>query len=407
MRLTTRRTGAPLALGLAAALALSACGAKEAGGTATDGATAADLAIVPTVQIDVDGAPVESSAGGDPASPAGDGAAECEDVAIAMAGPLTGSEAALGLNILYGAQVAIDEHNAANPGCQVTLKQFDTEGDPQKATQVAPEIVGDETVIGLLGPAFSGETKATGSIFNQAGLLTLTASATNPDLTSNGWSTFFRGLANDAVQGPAVAKYMTGELGYDAVCVVQDNTDYGVGLAEQINEALGDAADPSCAANVKKGDKDFAAAVQLVDSSDADAVFYAGYYAEAAPFVQQLRDSGVTLPFISADGANDPQFVTQAGSSADGAVLSCPCGPAPEDFAMTYQEANGQAPGVYSTEGYDLTTIMLSGIGSGITDRAGLVEYVRSYSGEGLARTYQWDDTGELTSALVWIYTVE
>lgn len=407
MRLTTRRTGATLALGLAAALALSACGAKEAGDTATDGATAADLAIVPTVQIDVDGAPVESSSSGDPASPAGDGAAECENVSIAMAGALTGPDAALGLNILYGAQVAIDEHNEANPNCQVTLKQFDTEGDAQKATQVAPQIVGDATVIGLLGPAFSGETKATGSIFNQAGLLSLTASATNADLTKNGWTTFFRGLPNDAVQGPAVAKYMTGELGYDTVCVVQDNTDYGAGLAEQINGGLGDAADADCAAQVKKGDKDFAATVQLISGADADAVFYAGYYSEAAPLIQQLRDAGVTIPFVSADGTNDPQFVSQAGSSADGAILSCPCGPAPEDFAATYEETNGQAPGVYSTEGYDLTTIMLSGIDSGITDRAGLVDYVKNYSGEGLARTYEWDDTGELTSSLVWIFTVE
>ena len=60
-----------------------------------------------------------------------------------MAGALTGPNAALGLNILYGANVAIEEHNEANPNCQVELKQFDTEGDPQKATQVAPQIVGD------------------------------------------------------------------------------------------------------------------------------------------------------------------------------------------------------------------------------------------------------------------------
>ena len=85
-----------------------------------------------------------------------------------MAGALTGPNAALGLNILYGAKVAIDEHNKANPGCQVTIKQFDTEGDPQKATQVAPQIVGDASIIGLLGPAFSGETEATGPIFYQA-----------------------------------------------------------------------------------------------------------------------------------------------------------------------------------------------------------------------------------------------
>ena len=79
-----------------------------------------------------------------------------------MAGALTGPDAALGINIKNGVQMAIDKHNAANPGCQVQLKPFDTEGDPQKATQIAPQIVDDQYTIGLVGPAFSGETKATG-----------------------------------------------------------------------------------------------------------------------------------------------------------------------------------------------------------------------------------------------------
>jgi branched-chain amino acid transport system substrate-binding protein len=303
--------------------------------------------------------------------------------------------------------VAVEAFNEANPDCQVTLKEFDTEGDPQKATQVAPQIVGDDSVIGLLGPAFSGETAATGDVFSQAGLLALTASATNPDLTKNGWTNFYRGLANDAVQGPAVAAYMTGTAGYENVCVVTDNSDYGIGLAEQITTGLGDAANPDCATEVKTGDKDFSAAVQIISGADADALFYAGYYAEAAPFIQQLRDGGVDIPFVSADGTNDPQFVSQAGEAAQGATLSCPCGPAPEEFAAEYEDVNGQAPGVYSVEGYDLTTIMLSGIASGVTDRAGLIEYVKNYSGDGLARTYEWDDTGELSSSLIWIYTVE
>nr|WP_198526166.1 hypothetical protein [Cellulosimicrobium sp. MM] len=64
---------------------------------------------------------------------------------------------------------------------------------------------------------------------------------------------------------------------------------------------------------MKTGDKDFSAAVQIISGADADAVFYAGYYAEAAPFVQGLRDGGVDIPFVSADGTNDPQFVSQAG----------------------------------------------------------------------------------------------
>ena len=54
-----------------------------------------------------------------------------------------------GVNILNGAKLALDQHNSNNPNCQVDLKQFDTEGDPQKATQVAPNIVGDQTILGL------------------------------------------------------------------------------------------------------------------------------------------------------------------------------------------------------------------------------------------------------------------
>lgn len=417
MHRTARRASGGAALLLAATLVLTACGPQSQGGgdettgTSTetdDGGGSADLSIVPSVQIDIDGAEVEATAAGNPADPAGDGSAECaEGTSIAVAGALTGPNAALGLNIQYGAQVAVDAFNEANPGCQVTLKPFDTEGDPQKATQVAPQIVGDASVLGLLGPAFSGETAATGDVFNQAGLLSLTASATNPDLTKNGWTNFFRGLANDAVQGPSVAKYLVNTKDFGSVCVVSDNSDYGIGLAQQITEGLGDAANEDCAAEVKTGDKDFSAAVQIISGADADAVFYAGYYAEAAPFVQGLRDGGVDIPFVSADGTNDPQFVSQAGAASEGAILSCPCGPAPEDFAATYEETNGQAPGVYSVEGYDLATIMLTGIASGVTDRAGLIDYVANYSGEGLARAYEWDDTGELASALIWIYEVQ
>lgn len=416
MQRTARRTTAGVALALAAVLTFSACsqqqpqgGGEEPSGTETteDGGSG-ELAIVPTVQIDIDGTEVPADTGGDPADPAGDGSAECaEGTSIGMAGALTGPNAALGINILYGAKVAVEAFNAANEGCQVTLKEFDTEGDPQKATQVAPQIVGDDSVIGLLGPAFSGETAATGDVFNQAGLLSLTASATNPDLTKNGWTNFYRGLANDAVQGPAVAAYLTGTAGFGSVCVVADNSDYGIGLAEQITTGLGDAANADCAAEVKTGDRDFSAAVQIISGADADAVFYAGYYAEAAPLVQQLRDGGVDIPFVSADGTNDPQFVSQAGASSEGAILSCPCGPAPDEFAAEYEDLNGQAPGVYSVEGYDLATIMLSGIASGVTDRAGLIDYVKNYSGDGLARTYEWDDTGELSASLIWIYTVE
>lgn len=398
-----------LVLGVAATLAVAGCSSKSTDEGSSSGGTSASaggLSITPQVLLDTEGTEVAATDVTDAADPAGSGNATCEGVSIAMAGALTGANAALGQNILNGAKLAVDKHNENNPNCQVEIVQFDTEGDPQKATQVAPNIVSDQSVIALLGPAFSGETKATGAIFNQAGLPFLTASATNPTLTENGWTTFFRGLGNDNSQGAVVAKYLTGTLDAKKVCVVQDDSDYGVGLAKVVTENLGPAADAACSASVKTGQKDFAATVSQIKAEEPDAIWYSGYYAEAAPFVTQLREGGVTALFASGDGTNDPEFVKQAGESAKDAILTCPCIPAPDALAEAYEASSGQAPGVYSVEGYDLATIMLTAIDSGVKDRAGMLEFVRNYDGQGVGKRYQWNPQGELSNALVQIYEV-
>ena len=59
----------------------------------------------------------------------------------------------------YGVQLAVDKHNAANPGCQVDFKKFDSQGSPDQAPQLARSIVGDASIVGVVGPAFSGESK--------------------------------------------------------------------------------------------------------------------------------------------------------------------------------------------------------------------------------------------------------
>lgn len=393
------------ALGSAGLLALALGGCSQS--TPEEEAAQTNLKIVEQVQIDENGAEVKATEGAAPVDPAGDGKATCPPLSIAMAGALNGPDAALGINIKNGVQLAVDKHNAANPGCQVQLKTFDTEGDPQKASAIAPQIVDDQYTIGLVGPAFSGETNATGDVFNQAGLVAATASATNVTLSEKGWRTFFRGLANDGVQGPSVANYLKNTLGNQKVCVVDDSTDYGLGLAQAVRETLGPVADPACNISVKKGDKDFSAAVTQVKGASPQSVFFSGYYAEAAPFVQQLKDGGFEGIFVSADGTKDPEFVKQAGEASKDALLSCPCGPATGGFAEEYSQKFGQEPGTYSTEGYDLGTILVRGIDSGAITRQALLDYVRNYNGQGVARNYQWTPEGELTSTLIWMYKVQ
>ena len=155
-------------------------------------------------------------------------------------------------------------------------------------------------------------------MFDQAGLVAATASATNVTLSEKGWRTFFRGLANDGVQGPSVANYMKNTLGYDKVCVVDDSTDYGLGLAQSVRETLGPVADSACNISVKKGDKDFSAAVTQVKGANPEGgvlqrLLRRGGAVRAAAARRRLQGT-----FVSADGVKDPEFVKQAGGSAQG-----------------------------------------------------------------------------------------
>ena len=401
-----RRTWKTIAASAAGIAVLGVAGCANQSKPGGD-AAGSDLKIVEQVQIGQDGAAVAAESGVKPVDPAGDGKATCPAVAIAMAGPLTGPDAPFGANVKDGAQLAVDKHNAANPGCQVQLKAFDTEGDPQKAIGVAPQIVDDASIIGLVGPTWSGETKATGGVFDQAGLVSVTPSATNVALTEQGWKTFFRGLSSDGVQGPSLANYLKNTLGVKKACVVDDSTDAGLGQANAVRTTLGPIADASCNISVKKGDKDFSAAVTQIMGQKPDVVVYASYYTEAALLLQELREAGYTGLFAGPDGIKDPQFVKSAGQSAKGAVLSCPCGPATGAFAEAYSAKFGQPPGTYSLESYDLATILLKGIDSGAVTRPALLDFVRNYDGHGEARNYQWTGKGELTSNLIWIYKVQ
>jgi branched-chain amino acid transport system substrate-binding protein len=400
--LSTARLARALTGAFALSLALSACAAGGSGGAPADtgsaGPSKVDVPVVTTIPVPADAA-----------KPAGDGKATCSGVSLAYAGALTGANAALGINIVNGVQLAINEHNQANPGCQVALKKFDTEGDPGKAPGIVTQVVSEADIIGVVGLPFSGESKATGAIFQQANLVHITPSATNPSLTKNGWTTFFRALGNDAVQGPAAAKFLTGKLGAKKVCVIQDDSDYGTGLATQANQALG-AASADCQDKVTTGQKDFSSVVTKVTTAKPDAVFYAGYYAEAAPIAQQLANKGYTGTFLGPDGVKDDQFIKLAGDASNGAFFTCPCVPGEliPAFSDAYKAVSGgQAPGTYSLEGYDSTTILLKGIGTGIKTRAALTDYVKNYDADGFSKHFKWDSTGELAQSTVYGYKVD
>lgn len=367
-------------------------------------------AVAVAIALAVAGCSSSSSTSGSSGSAAasGGGSSSC-DVSLGFFGALTGQYANLGVNIYNGVKLAVDQHNKKNPNCQVGLVKYDSQGDPTQAPALAQKAINDPKVVGIVGPAFSGESKAADPLFNQAGLTTITPSATNPKLADNGWKTFFRILGNDNAQGPAGAKYITNVLGDTKVFVVDDASEYGKGLADIVRKDLGskDIGNDT----VQAGQTDFSATVTKIKASGAQAVYYGGYYPEAGLLVKQMRDAGVTATFVSDDGVKDPGFIQAAGASAaNGSILTCPCLPpdkAGGTFFADFKAAYGTAPGTYAAEGFDAANVFLAGIDAGKTSRADLLSFVASYKGQGVTKMISFDSKGEVSNVTVWAYKVE
>jgi branched-chain amino acid transport system substrate-binding protein len=331
--------------------------------------------------------------------------AKCSGIALGFFGAYTGENSGLGIPIYNGAQLAIDQFKQANPDCQVGYKKFDSQGSPDQAPQLARSIVGDSTVVALIGPAFSGESKNADPIFNEAKLPIITPSATNNKLQENGWTIFHRMLANDTTQGHGVAEYLTDTLKKTKVYVIDDASEYGKGLADIVKSNLGSAVVGSDAIDTKA--TDYSSTVTKVKAANPDAVFYGGYYSQAGPLAKQLKDGGVTALFMSGDGTKDAKFLSLAGDAAEGSIITCTCSPPPDQFTTAYKAKFNTDPSTYAPEAYDSALAELTAIAAGKTTRADINDYLKTIDVPGVTKQIKFDDKGEAAPGAVFVYKVQ
>src|SRR2546423_2811861 len=212
--------------------------------------------------------------------------------AIAFVGALTGDSANLGINIRNGLKLAVEEANKAG-GTKITLKEFDTGGTPEQASTIKDKFISDKSILGIAGPAFSGETKAVLPSLQDAGLVMISASATNaalPTVVPN-QTVFHRVIPDDDIQGKGIAEYITKKLNVKKMAFVDDNSEYGKGLADGTAKILAAAGVTATVTDhVDPKSQDFSAAVNKVKAANVDAIFYGGYYSEAGRLKKQLSD---------------------------------------------------------------------------------------------------------------------
>ncbi len=155
---------------------------------------------------------------------------------IAYQGPLSGGEASTGTDEQNAVKYAAKVFMKKNPTIKIKIVSVDDQGDPAVASTVAPGVGSNKSILGVVGPAYSGATIASLPYYKAGSLVMISPSATRVSITDPtspdfGGPVFHRVVGKDDLQGPALAKYATKGVTNAKVFIFDDQSSYAVPLA--------------------------------------------------------------------------------------------------------------------------------------------------------------------------------
>ena len=315
---------------------------------------------------------------------------------IGSMGPLTGPAASYGLAVKQGAEVAINEINAAG-GVTVgeTAYNFklafeDDEATEDKAIQ-AYNTVMDQGANVILGAVTSGSCLAIGDLTAKDNILQLTPSGSAPDCIKN--ANGFRICFSDPEQGAAMADYAYNTLGYRSLAVIYNNSDdYSSGLAavfEEEYKALGGTVTAS--ESFTKGDVDFNTQLSKIKSTSPEALYIPAYYQDISYIATQARDMGMDIELIGSDGWDGILATIPDPADVEGVVFSAPfCASVDDPDVVSFVEAykaayEGAVPDQFAADAYDGVYAIKAALETaGSTDNQALIDAMTQITVKGL-----------------------
>ena len=349
---------------------------------------------------------------------AGSSADGAKTFKIGGIGPLTGGAAVYGIAVKNGAQIAIDEINAAGGinGFQIEYNFQDDECDAEKSVN-AYNTLKDWDMDILVGTVTSGCCVAVAAKTAEDNMFEITPSGSSVDILA-GNDNVFQVCFTDPNQGIASAQYI-GQKGIaKKVAVIYDSSDvYSTGIYEKFaseapNQGLEIVATEAFTADNKT---DFTTQLQKAKDAGAELVFLPFYYTEATLVLKQADTMGFDPIFFGCDGLDGILAVENFDTAlAEDVMLLTPfAADATDDltkkFVAKYAEiANGEIPNQFAADAYDAVYVIKAvAEAANVTPEMSISEMCEAMKGQmtsakvdgltGLAMS--WNAEGEVNKA--------
>jgi branched-chain amino acid transport system substrate-binding protein len=272
--------------------------------------------------------------------------AQAQDIKITIQGPITGSEATFGKQMLDGAQKAVADINAKGGvmGRKLVLSVADDKCDGAESTTVANRVAGSGAVF-VVGSYCSGASIPASAVYAESQIVQISPASTNPKFTDQRPGPgIYRVCGRDDQQGPAAAAYILKHFAGKKVAFLHDKSPYGEGLAIEAQKAyIAGGGKPVLFDSFNKGDTDFNALVAKLKAAQVDLVYTGTYHTEAGTLLKQMRAQELKATLMAGDALVSQEFWTVAGPAGEGTLMTFSPDPAkdPKNAAIVkaFQDA--------------------------------------------------------------------
>jgi len=336
------------------------------------------------------------------------------DVVVGAVYPLTGGVAYDGETKLNGAQIAVDETNAAGGvlGEPFVLEVEDGACNPAQSVSAAEKLITETSVVAILGAFCSSSSGAVMEVAQKYGIPHMTGVSTAVTLTERGNPWFFRATATTSLLAGAFGQAIV-DSGVSDVAFLVVNDDWGRAVAESYGSVIEELGGSVVATEIFGRDEtDLFPYVTNIKAASPDAVITAANTQNAANLTTQLRQLGVTVP-IMGEGSFSSQayldLVGEMGEDVVGLVEYVPSIDSPENaaFVEEYVSRYDEDPTKFSAAGYWTVHIMADAIErAGGTDPEAIRDALAATDYDGLTGNFQFAENGQAYNFTVYMARV-
>jgi branched-chain amino acid transport system substrate-binding protein len=310
------------------------------------------------------------------------------EVRIGFFGPIEhNSESVLGLRMLHGAQLAVEEANAGGgyggkPFKLMLHNDYDNwqagavygEDRPTaptiwgSASNEAVKMIYDDKDWAIFGSISSESTHIALRVALRAEIPIVNSASTDPTIPETYIPWYFTGLQDDRMQGLTLARRIYTELGLKRVALLRVNNRYGrfgVGKLIDVSRRLGH---PVVMEQIYfPGEADFTRQLRVIQGSRADAIVLWADETDAARILKQMRAAGMKQRVFGAYRTLGETLLAEAGDAAEGFEAVYPYDPTRTDprwldFNRRFEARFHEKPEQFAAMAYDTMNALLDSI---------------------------------------------